>query len=65
MATLSLPPKAERQEVEGFIVIDHTGTFLDRSSAFRHALVCGQLSDTTRTSKEDKCEYILYSEDLY
>lgn len=63
MSTFGLPPKAEWQEVEGFI--DHTGAFLDRSEAFRHALACGQLSDTTRTAKEDRSEHVLYSEDLY
>lgn len=61
MATLGVP--AERQEVEGFI--DHHGNFLDRYEAFDHALQCGQLSDTTLTSKCERRERQLYSEDLY
>ena len=61
MADLGVP--AKREEVEGFI--DHTGAFLDRYEAFDHALMCGQLSDTTRTAKAEKREIILWSEDLY
>lgn len=61
MATLCIP--ADRQEVEGFL--DHRGNFLDRYAAFDHALLCGQLSETTRTAKAEKGERQLYSEDLY
>lgn len=61
MATLQVPN--DREEVEGFI--DHTGAFLDRYDAFDHALMCGQLSDTTRTAKQEKRERQLFSEDLY
>lgn len=64
MAALpGFPGQSNRQEVEGFI--DHQGAFLDRYDAFNHALMCGQLSDTTRTSKAEKGERALYSEDLY
>lgn len=63
MSTLGLPPKSEREDVEGFI--DHQGTFLDRREAFEHARMCGQLSDTTLTYKQEKGEGELYSEDLY
>jgi len=61
MATLHVPK--EREEEEGFI--DNKGTFLDRYAAYKHALVCGQISDTTRTTKEEKGETVLFSEDLY
>lgn len=61
MSTLGVP--TERQEVEGFL--NSRGTFLDRFDAFEHALLCGQLSDTTRTAKMEKGERQLYSEDLY
>lgn len=61
MAVLGVP--SDRQEVEGFI--DHKGTFLDRYEAYNHALLCGQLSDTTQVSKAEKRESVLYSEDLY
>lgn len=61
MATLGVP--ADREEVEGFL--NHKGEFLDRYDAFDHALQCGQLSDTTRTTKAEKGERQLYSEDLY
>jgi len=53
MATLGVPN--DRQEVE----------FLDRLEAFEHALVCGQLSDTTLVSKQERRERALYSEDIY
>ena len=61
MATLGVP--TDRQETEGFL--NHKGEFLDRSDAYDHALMCGQLSDTTLTSKQERRERILYSEDLY
>ena len=61
MATLGVPN--ERQEVDGFL--NHKGEFLDRLEAFEHALVCGQLSDTTLVSKQERRERILFSEDLY
>lgn len=61
MATLGVP--SDRQEIEGFL--NHKGEFLDRSDAYDHALMCGQLSDTTLTSKQERRERILYSEDLY
>lgn len=61
MATLGVP--ADRQETEGFL--DSQGNFLDRFDAFDHALMCGQLSDTTHTAKAEKGERRLYSEDLY
>ena len=63
MSTLGLPPKGERQEVEGFI--DRTGAFLDRYQAFEHAMQCDQLSDTTRVSKAERGERELFSEDWY
>ena len=61
MATLGVP--IHREEVDGFIT--HTGAFLDRYDAFDHALMCGQLSDTTRAAKAAQGERQLYSEDLY
>lgn len=61
MATLGVP--GVREEVEGFL--NHKGEFLDRYDAFEHALFCGQLSDTTLTSKNERKERALYSEDLY
>ena len=61
MATLQVP--TNRKETEGFI--DHTGAFLDRHDAFDHALMCGQLSDTTRMAKAERRERALFSEDLY
>lgn len=60
-ATLGAPTK--REDVEGFL--NHKGEFLNRSEAYNHALMCGQLSDTTLTSKQEHQEYILYSEDIY
>ena len=50
-------------KVQGFI--NHKGEFLDRKEAFRHALMCGQLSATTLEFKEEHKEDKLYSEDLY
>lgn len=44
----------DQQEVEGFI--DHHGNFLDRYETYDHALQCGQLSDTTPTSKCERRE---------
>lgn len=61
MSTLAVP--LHRQETDGFIT--HTGAFLDRYDAFEHALMCGQLSDTTRVVKAEQGERQLYSEDLY
>ena len=46
MATLGIPAKWE--EVEGFL--DHHGQFFNRLETYDHALMCGQLSDTTLTS---------------
>lgn len=58
MATLGIP--TDRQEVEGFL--NHKGEFLDRCEAYDHAVVCGQLSDTTLQNKRERT---LYSEDIY
>lgn len=63
MATLGLPPRSERTEVEGFI--DHEGHFLDRHEAYLYARSCGQLSATVLEAKAEKHESVLYSEDLY
>ena len=52
-----------REETDGFI--DHEGNFLDRYDAFEHAILCGQLSDTTRVVKRERGERQLFSEDLY
>lgn len=52
-----------RDAVEGFI--DHTGKFLTREEAFRHALDCGQLPMQLRYMKANKEENMLFSEDLY
>ena len=51
------------RKVEGFL--NHKGEFLDRLEAFKHALMCGQLSDTTLTSKQERRERILWSDDIY
>lgn len=48
---------------EGFIT--HTGEFLNRYQALRHAKDCGQLNVTTMWYKEDHNQDELYSEDLY
>ena len=61
MYSLSVPMK--REEIDGFI--DHEGSFLDRYEAYEHAILCGQLSDTTRTAKRERGERQLFSEDLY
>lgn len=61
MATLGVP--ADRTETEGFL--DSQGAFLDRFDALDHALMCGQLSDTTRAHKASQGERQLYSEDIY
>lgn len=60
MAALGVP--VERKEEEGFL--NHKGEFLNRSEAYDHAMICGQLSDTTLTSKQERREYIIYSEDI-
>ena len=49
--------------IEGFI--DHKGRFLDRKEALKHAIECGQLSETHRYYREDHNIDELYSEDLY
>lgn len=61
MSDLSVP--LHRQEEDGFIT--HSGAFLDRYDAYEHALLCGQISDTTKAHKESKGERQLYSEDIY
>lgn len=48
---------------EGFILT--TGEFLNRKDALKHAIECGQLSQTTRWYKQDEKIDELYSEDLY
>ena len=48
---------------EGFIT--HDGVFLNRKDAFKHAVECGQLSQSTLWYKEDHNDFELYSEDLY
>lgn len=56
---LSTNPNIE----EGFI--SHNNVFLDREQAYRHADICGQLSETIREQKRlDRC-LTLYTEDLY
>ena len=52
-----------RIKTEGFIDIDNN--FYDRTDAFHHALMCGQLSASTKQLKEEHHEIELYSEDLY
>ena len=61
MYSLSVP--MQREETDGFI--DHKGNFLNRYDAFEHAMLCGQLSDTTRVTKRERGERQLFSEDLY
>ena len=57
-------PKIKYTEIaQGFI--DQDGNFFDRKEAFAHALICGQLSTTTRWYKDDNNQKNLYSEDLY
>lgn len=48
---------------EGFMISN--GSFLNRRDALKHALECGQLSQTVRWDKEDHNIDELYSEDLY
>ena len=48
---------------QGFILT--TGEFLNRKDALKHAIECGQLSQTTRWYKQDEEIDELYSEDLY
>lgn len=55
---------ADREESEGFLC-DHNGQFLDRWDAFSHALLCSQLSDTTKRYKAAQGERQLFSEDIY
>lgn len=50
-------------EEQGFITTD--GKFLDRKDAYKHAIECGQLNQTTLWHKQDRNEDELYSEDLY
>ena len=52
------------KQIQGFI--DHKGRFLDRESAFRHAVECGQINAHDRKYREDNhIPNELYSEDLY
>ena len=51
------------EKTQGFI--NHKGEFLDRKEALKHALECGQLSETHRYYQEDHNINELYSEDLY
>lgn len=48
---------------EGFI--DTENNFYDREDAYQHALMCGQLSASTKELKHEHHEIELYSEDLY
>lgn len=57
------PKTAYKVLTEGFMT--HTGEFLNRYQALRHAVDCGQLSATTLWYKEDRNQDELYSEDLY
>ena len=50
-------------KTEGFIDIDNN--FYDREDAYQHALMCGQLSASTKELKHEHQEIELYSEDLY
>ena len=52
-----------RKVVEGFI--NHKGEFLDRKEALKHAIECGQMSETHKYYREDHNIDELYSEDLY
>lgn len=61
MHSLNVPMTCEK--TEGFI--DHHSDFYDRYDAYEHAILCGQLSDTTRTTKRERGERQLFSEDLY
>ena len=48
---------------DGFVT--HTGNFLDRVSAYAHALYCGQLPAKIRYEREKDTNYKLISEDLW
>jgi hypothetical protein len=50
-------------KIQGFIT--HTGEFLDRKEAFKHAKGVGQCNATQRYYWEDHGQEELYSEDLY
>lgn len=50
-------------KIQGFIT--DKGDFLDRFHAYLEVIHCGQLSQTTKWYKQDKCDTELYSEDLY
>lgn len=55
---------ASRQGVEeGFIT--HNNEFLNRTQAYTHARLCGQLSETIQEQKRIERFLQLYSEDLY
>lgn len=58
-AALGVP--VTREEEESFL--NHKGGFLNRYEAYEHALMCGQLSDTTITAKGR--ERILFLEDIF
>ena len=60
---LTRDTKYKGHVIEGFMLSD--GSFMDRVSAFQHALNCGQLSASTRQLKRERNESELYSEDLY
>lgn len=64
LADLGYAPKTKYKVLEqGFI--NHKGEFLDRIEAFKRAVECGQLAETTRWYKFDRNDTELYSEDLY
>lgn len=63
MTELGLPPRSQRQEVEGFI--DNHNAFLDREEAYLHARACGQIPAAILAEKDARGENKLYSEDLY
>lgn len=54
------PKQGYRVLAQGFITT--TGLFLDRKQAYRHAVSCGQLSDTVMRNVLNE---ELFSEDLY
>lgn len=54
------PKKAYEVIEDGFIT--HTGEFLNRLDAYKHADECGQLSESVRMVSNNKA---LISEDLY
>lgn len=61
---LGYAPKTKYKIIEqGFI--DHQGKFLNRIDAWKHAQMCGQLSQSVSWYKEDNKHPELYSEDLY